>query len=86
MQIYKITLPRFGYTVKHNNDDGSLLETLEKNGIEHEYQCRSGFCGACRVKLLKGEVHYNQPPLASLNPGEMLLCCCKVDSDLEIDF
>ncbi|MGN6837748.1 2Fe-2S iron-sulfur cluster-binding protein, partial [Neisseria sp. P0022.S010] len=27
----------------------TLLEGLERTGHEVEYQCRSGYCGSCRV-------------------------------------
>ncbi|QDJ13866.1 (2Fe-2S)-binding protein [Mergibacter septicus] len=84
MQYYSIYLKKSQITIKHNNQC-SLLETLEKNNIFPEYQCRSGFCGACRVLLVKGTVSYPNPPLAFCNTNEVLLCCCKVESDLEID-
>ncbi|HHF6663403.1 TPA: class I ribonucleotide reductase maintenance protein YfaE, partial [Haemophilus influenzae] len=53
--------------------------------IHHEYQCRSGYCGSCRVKIKKGKVSYKEMPLAFIQPDEILLCCCHVESDLEID-
>ncbi|MGV6989260.1 class I ribonucleotide reductase maintenance protein YfaE [Testudinibacter sp. P80/BLE/0925] len=85
MKIYQITLPRQQRTIQHDNRT-SLLESLEKCGITHEYQCRSGYCGSCRVKLLRGKVSYAETPLAFLSANEILLCCCKVESDLEIEF
>lgn len=56
----------------------TLLEGLERTGHEVEYQCRSGYCGSCRVKLLSGRVEYDEFPLAFIGPGEALPCCCKV--------
>ncbi|SMB80440.1 ferredoxin [Pasteurella testudinis DSM 23072] len=85
MKIYKVSLPQCQCSVEHDNRT-SLLETLENHGISHEYQCRSGYCGSCRVKLLTGNVSYRETPLAFLQPGEILLCCCTVESDLEIEF
>ncbi|MFM5464243.1 class I ribonucleotide reductase maintenance protein YfaE [Aeromonas simiae] len=55
----------------------TLLETLERHGIEVEYQCRSGYCGACRTPLLAGTVDYLQTPLAFVASGECLPCCCR---------
>ncbi|TNH03729.1 class I ribonucleotide reductase maintenance protein YfaE [Testudinibacter sp. TR-2022] len=85
MKIHKITLPQQQRTVEHDNRT-SLLQTLENHGILHEYQCRSGYCGSCRVKLLNGKVSYAETPLAFLSANEILLCCCTVESDLEIEF
>lgn len=82
--IMKIHLIYSKTTLEFNNET-SLLEHLEKNNIHHEYQCRSGYCGSCRVKIKKGKVSYKDAPLAFIQPDEILLCCCHVESDLEID-
>lgn len=63
----------------------SLLDFLAQQQIAHEYQCREGFCGACRASIKKGKVSYPTAPLAFVNHNEILLCCCKVESDLELD-
>lgn len=62
----------------------TLLELLEDNCLPVEYQCRSGFCGACRMRLLAGRVRYRQPPLACLSKGEILPCCCVPESDITL--
>ena len=63
----------------------TLLEGLERTGHEVEYQCRSGFCGACRVRMLDGEVDYAELPLAFIAADEILPCCCVPKSDLWLD-
>ncbi|MDO5059761.1 MAG: class I ribonucleotide reductase maintenance protein YfaE [Neisseria sp.] len=63
----------------------TLLEGLERTGHEVEYQCRSGYCGSCRVKILKGKVDYAEFPLAFLAPGDILPCCCRVIEPITID-
>ena len=62
----------------------SILDALEKAKIDVTYQCREGFCGACRAKLNSGEVIYNQEPLAFVRDGEVLLCCSKPLTDISI--
>ncbi len=32
----------------------SLLDLLEENNIEYPFGCRSGTCGACRVRINQG--------------------------------
>ena len=54
--------------------DGNLLEFAEAHGLTPEYGCRSGQCGACKAKLLKGSVCYQQEISSPLNKGEILLC------------
>ena len=65
--------------------DETLLEGLERTGHEVEYQCRSGYCGACRVKILVGGVSYAQAPLAFIAQDEILPCCCHVSESIKIE-
>jgi len=65
-----------------SQEDRSLLEALERQGVVLEYQCRQGYCGACRTQLLAGKVDYPSPPLAFTGLGEILPCCCRPASDL----
>ncbi|MFC0309071.1 class I ribonucleotide reductase maintenance protein YfaE [Gallibacterium trehalosifermentans] len=84
MKVFQVQLVQRQQVLQHDNQQ-SLLENLEQHNIPHEYQCRSGYCGACRTKLLQGKVSYRQPPLAFLQSNEILLCCCQVESDLILD-
>lgn len=63
----------------------TLLEGLERTGHEIEYQCRNGYCGMCRVRLLDGEVQYLEQPLAFVAADEILPCCCVPVSDIRVD-
>lgn len=62
----------------------SLLQALEQTGHSVEYQCRSGYCGSCRVKLRSGSVRYASLPMAFVAADEILPCCCIVEQDIEI--
>ena len=59
----------------------TLLTALERTGHAVEYQCRSGYCGACRLQLALPEqaqyLVYPSPPLAYVGPGQVLPCCCQ---------
>ncbi len=65
-------------------DDKTLLKHIEDHGIEVHYHCREGYCGACRTKLIQGEVEYITDPLAFIDDDEILPCCCKPTSDIHI--
>jgi ferredoxin-NADP reductase len=56
---------------------GSLLELAEANGIAALSSCRQGICGTCATQLASGQVEYASPPVADLQPGEVLLCCAR---------
>lgn len=62
----------------------NLLEALESQEIEVDYQCREGFCGSCQVHLIEGEVEYTSEPIAFVPDGRVLPCCCQPASDLTI--
>lgn len=66
-------------------NDKTLLDCLDKNNIASEYNCKEGFCGACRTTLISGSVLYNIEPLASIRSDEILTCCSKPNSDIQID-
>lgn len=53
---YKVTFEKSGKVLEWNDSFESILDLAEGNGIEIEYECRQGFCGTCKVKLLSGEV------------------------------
>ncbi|KPD02493.1 class I ribonucleotide reductase maintenance protein YfaE [Moellerella wisconsensis] len=87
MSSHKITLrqPQGVDVPFHSELHDSLLEALEDSQIAAEYQCREGYCGSCRVTLLTGKVAYRCQPLAFINKGEILPCCCHPLSDIEIE-
>lgn len=64
---------------------GSLLDMLEKANVQVASHCRSGYCGACRTRVTKGEVEYSTDPLGFTRKGEVLACICRPKSNLEID-
>jgi len=67
-----------------------LLDVLLQNGIKHPYSCRSGACGTCRCKLLKGKIsmiEYSQSALGDeeRSQGFILACRAKAETDLVIE-
>ncbi|MDR0214116.1 MAG: 2Fe-2S iron-sulfur cluster binding domain-containing protein [Comamonas sp.] len=63
----------------------TLLDALERTGHEVAYQCRSGYCGACRLRLLSGKPFYPEEPLACIGASEVLPCCCLVVAPLTVE-
>ncbi|WP_407073145.1 class I ribonucleotide reductase maintenance protein YfaE [Rosenbergiella australiborealis] len=84
-KLARITLNQTGKMVEPEHHHSNLLQTLEHHQLAVEYQCREGYCGSCRVKLCKGRVSYASQPLAFIQQGEILPCCCLPDGDIEIE-
>jgi ferredoxin len=64
--------------------DKTILSALEAADVHIHYHCREGFCGACRTKLIEGEVEYTTDPLAFIDDDEILPCCCIAKCPLKI--
>ncbi|AXF76465.1 class I ribonucleotide reductase maintenance protein YfaE [Erwinia tracheiphila] len=80
-----ITLRTSGTQLYCREEHRSLLDTLEAHRIPVDYQCREGYCGSCRTRLLKGEVCYLARPLAFVQQDEILPCCCMAKGDIELE-
>lgn len=74
-----------GKVVHYENNEQSLLDCLEAAEVEVHYHCRDGFCGACRVTLVEGEINYPLgEPLAFVGDKEILPCCCIPVTDITL--
>jgi len=63
----------------------SLLDAMEAQEIPAPYNCRGGYCGCCRVRLIDGEVEEVQDALYDTVGDEILACCTKPVSHVEIE-
>ena len=67
--------------------DETILDAALREGIQLPYGCRSGTCGACKAKLLEGEIVYGDIEPEALTEKEKkndwILCCqARAESDL----
>lgn len=81
----RVTLRISGTQVECQDEHPSLLVALESQKVAVEYQCREGYCGSCRCRLVAGQVDWIAEPLAFINDGEILPCCCRAKGDIEIE-
>jgi ferredoxin len=68
-----------------SNSSSTLLETMERAGLDVEYNCREGHCGACRCKLTSGAVEYVGFAMAYTADDEVLPCICRAKSDVKLN-
>lgn len=72
----RVTLRITGTQLLCQDEHPSLLAALESHNVAVEYQCREGYCGSCRTRLVAGQVDWIAEPLAFIQP-EILPCCCR---------
>jgi NAD(P)H-flavin reductase len=72
-----VTLNRKSFPAKCGD---VLLDAALSNGVDLPHDCRSGICGACRVRLVKGRVFGGQAE------DDMIYACqVRLISDVEIE-
>ena len=70
-----VKFSRSGIETAWSREDGPLLELAEEVGLAPAFGCRSGICGTCKTRIIRGAVDYLDEPLAERGEGEILLCC-----------
>jgi CDP-4-dehydro-6-deoxyglucose reductase len=70
--------------------DQALLEAASDAALNLPHSCKGGNCGACKARLMSGEIDYpNGKPLglsdAEIADGLILLCQARARSDLSIE-
>jgi len=83
--VRKIEVEIDGKTSAYNDSgDKSILEFLESKGVEVHAECRGGYCGACRCKLVEGDVEIGDNAIGFVNDDEILTCSTKAKGNIKI--
>jgi ferredoxin len=84
--LHKVTFTQSGLTVD-TDENLTLLDLAEAHGIEIDYACRIGSCGACEVKCRGkvGETDECEIDQRSRDAGFIYACCSMALSDLQIE-
>jgi len=66
------------------DEEKSITDLAEENGVELPWSCRSGACFACCATVSKGKEHLDQNKtwemLIDVDDDEVLTCICWVSS------
>lgn len=70
--------------------DQTLLDAALAAGLSVPHGCRNGVCGACKGRVVHGEIDPGKPadhalPAAEREAGQVLLCCARARSDLVLE-
>ena len=86
---FTITIQPSGHSFSAEADE-TILEAGLRHGYIMPYSCRDGVCGACKGKILQGEVDYGQYQPFALSDAEKaagfaLFCKTKPKSDVVLE-
>ncbi len=86
---FSVTIQPSGHTLVVDADE-SILDAALRQGLTLPYGCRDGACGACRGKVLSGEVDHGRSMVHALTEtdraeGFALFCCAQPRADLLIE-
>lgn len=83
---YALEVPSFGRKTEIA-DGQTLLDVLEQERLPIIGACRTGVCGACKCKVLEGQVDTHGNKLLTATQaadGYVLACCTTAKSDLKV--
>jgi ferredoxin-NADP reductase/MOSC domain-containing protein YiiM len=80
-----VSFTRSGLDVPWNPAYQNLLEFAEACDIRVKWSCRTGVCHTCECAMIGGSVHYDPEPLEPPAEGNVLICCARPDSVMQLD-
>lgn len=84
---HKVTVHPSGHQFEVDEGE-AILDAAMRQNIELPYGCRGGACGACAGFVVKGDVYYDDDPIALDDDmkanKQALFCVCKTSGDIEI--
>lgn len=66
-----LVLAKSGLEIVYDSQD-TILEAAEKEGVELPSMCKMGACKKCKLRLIEGEVRYDEEP--ECEKGNVLTC------------
>jgi len=81
----EVEFSRSGVSTNWDLSFDSILDLAEANGLNLDYNCRSGVCHTCMCRLAEGDVEYIEEPLDPPDDGFVLICVCKPKNKVVID-
>ena len=88
-KVYSVRIEPHGRTIQVR-EDAPVLEAALAAGLNLPHSCKSGHCGSCRARLLRGEVRYPAGRPWGLTEteereGYVLLCQARPATDLVVE-
>jgi ferredoxin-NADP reductase/MOSC domain-containing protein YiiM len=80
-----VSFTRSGLDVRWSSTYQNLLEFAEACAVPVKWACRTGVCHTCECALIGGSVQYDPEPLEPPADGNVLICCARPQTEVELD-
>jgi ferredoxin len=82
---FEVQFRESGRTLTWDGSSATLLDFAASHDISIPAGCRSGSCGTCETRLVKGNVAYATPPEYDVTAGFCLPCVAVPQSAVVLD-
>jgi ferredoxin-NADP reductase/MOSC domain-containing protein YiiM len=80
-----VSFSRSGLAAPWSDTFQSVLEFAEACDVPVRWACRTGVCHTCETALIGGEIRYDPEPIDAPANGNVLICCARPVTDIELD-
>lgn len=80
-----VSFSRSGLAVPWSDTFQSVLEFAEACDVPVRWACRTGVCHTCETALIGGRILYDPEPIDPPANGNVLICCARPTTDIELD-
>jgi MOSC domain-containing protein YiiM/ferredoxin-NADP reductase len=80
-----VSFSRSGLAVRWSDTFQSVLEFAEACDVPVRWACRTGVCHTCETALIGGRILYDPEPIDAPVNGNVLICCARPTTDIELD-
>lgn len=80
-----VSFSRSGLAVPWSDAFQSVLEFAEACDVPVRWACRTGVCHTCETALIGGQTLYDPEPIDPPANGNVLICCARPTTDIELD-
>lgn len=56
--------------------DETIVQVLERNGVNVDVSCQEGYCGTCMTRYLEGNPEHRDSVLDEQNRNQYIMICC----------
>ena len=82
---FEVKLARSGATFQVSAGE-TIVEVLERNGLDVDVSCKEGYCGTCMTRYVEGQpLHFDSVLDETDRKSYVMICCARAKGPLVLD-